>query len=108
VIAAYGAGLRMSEVLHLQVADIDSQRMVIHICHGKGDRDRYTMLPERLLVLLREYWKRERPQGPHLFPGQKAGHTLSRDAVGRAVAQAAAKARIRKRVTPHSLRHAWA
>jgi integrase/recombinase XerD len=79
--------------------------MVIHICRSKGDRDRYTMLPQRLLLLLREYWRQERPPGPQLFTGRKLGRTLCRKTVGRAVAQATAKARIRKRVTPHSLRH---
>jgi integrase/recombinase XerD len=108
VMAAYGAGLRVSEVINLHVQDIESQRMVIHVCRGKGDRDRYTMLPKRLLLLLREYWKQERPPGPQLFPGRKPGQTLCRAAVNKAVAQAAATARIRKRVTPHSLRHAFA
>lgn len=108
VVAAYGAGLRVSEALNLHVEDIDSQRMVIHVCHGKGERDRYTMLPRLLLELLREYWKQERPPGPELFPGEKPGRTLGRSAVNKAVKQAAVKARIRKRVTPHSLRHAFA
>jgi len=108
VVAAYGAGLRVSEVVNLQLKDIDSQRMVIHVCRGKGDRDRYTMLPMRLLQLLREYWKQERPPGPQLFPGRTANRTLCRDTVGKAVQQAATKARIRKCVTPHSLRHAFA
>ena len=108
VLTAYGAGLRVSEVLELRVEDIDSTRMVIHVCHGKGDRDRYTMLPQRLLDSLREYWKQERPKGPQVFPGEKQGQTLCRNTVNKAVKQAAAKARIRKRVTPHSLRHAFA
>jgi integrase/recombinase XerD len=108
VMAAYGSGLRVSEVVNLQVEDIDSQRMVIHVCRGKGDRDRYTMLPRRLLGVLREYWKQERPPGPQLFPGERSGRVLSRDAVGRAVVRAAAVAKVKKRVTPHSLRHAFA
>ncbi len=108
VMAAYGSGLRVSEVVNLQVEDIDSQRMVIHVCRGKGDRDRYTMLPQRLLELLRQYWRQERLRGPQLFPGDKSGQALSRDAVGKAVVQAAAEAKLKKRVTPHSLRHAFA
>lgn len=108
VTAAYGAGLRVSEVLNLHVEDIDSQRMVIHVCRGKGDRDRYTMLPQRLLELLRTYWKQARPPGPELFPGDRSNPVLHRDTVGKAVVQAAATAKIRKRVTPHSLRHAFA
>ena len=108
VMAAYGAGLRVSEVLRLQIKDIDSQRMVIHVCRGKGDRDRYTMLPKRLLDLLRAYWKQARPPGPELFPGLIPGTTLTRDAVSLALRKAATAAKLKKRVTPHSLRHAFA
>jgi site-specific recombinase XerD len=108
VMAAYGAGLRVSEVVSLQIKDIDSQRMVIHVCRGKGDRDRYTMLPKRLLTVLRAYWKHERPPGPELFPGQKPSTTLTRDAVNLALRKAAKIAKLKKRVTPHSLRHAFA
>lgn len=108
VMTAYGAGLRVSEVVHLEVADIDSRRMVIHVRHGKGNRDRYTMLPQRLLELLRAYWKEQRPAGPELFPGPEPGSVLSPDAVGKALKQAAERAKIRKRVHPHALRHAFA
>lgn len=108
VMAAYGAGLRVSEVCHLRIEDIDSQRMVIHVRHAKGDRERYTMLPQRLLETLRAYWKAERPPGPELFPGNKPGTVISRDAVGSALKQAAKRAKIRKRVHPHALRHAFA
>jgi integrase/recombinase XerD len=107
VLTAYGCGLRVSEACSLRVADIDSQRMVIHV-NGKGERERYVMLPQRVLELLREYWKEERPAGPELFPGLGANPTLSRNAVNKAVHQAAAKAKLLKRVTPHSLRHAFA
>ncbi len=106
--AAYGAGLRVSEALHLRFGDIDSQRMVIHVQHGKGDRDRYTMLPERLLSTLRAYYKEQRPPGPKLFPGPRPGTVLSREAVGKALKRAAAKAKIAKRVHAHCLRHAFA
>ena len=108
IMAAYGAGLRVSEVLRLRVEDIDSQRMVIHVCRGKGDRDRYTMLPQRLLELLRMYWKERRPPGPELFPGSKSAPMLKRATVNKALKQAAAAAKIEKRVTPHSLGHAFA
>ncbi len=108
VMAAYGAGLRISEVCHLRVEDIDSQRMVIHVRHGKGDRDRYTMLPRRLLEVLRAYFKEARPVGPELFPGGKPGTVLSRNAVSKALKLATARAAIKKRVTPHALRHAFA
>ena len=108
VMTAYGAGLRVSEVLSLRVEDIDSRRMVIHVQHGKGDRDRYTMLPERLLETLRAYWREKRPPGPELFAGRKPGTLLQRATVNIALKQAALRAGIKKRVRPHSLRHAFA
>lgn len=108
VMAAYGAGLRVSEVCRLCVQDIDSQRMVIHVRNGKGDRDRHTMLPKRLLEVLRAYWKQARPAGPELFPGRAPGSVLSRAAVNKALKLATERAKIKKRVTPHSLRHAFA
>lgn len=107
VMAAYGAGLRVSEVCNLRVEDIDSQRMVIHVRHGKGDRDRYTMLPRRLLEVLRAYWREARPAGAELFPGGKPGTVFSRAAVNKALQLATERAQIKKRVTPHSLRHAF-
>lgn len=108
VLTAYGAGLRVSEVVHLEVADIDSHRMVIHVRHGKGNRDRYTMLPQRLLELLRAYWKQKRPPGPQLFPGRRPGSVLQRATVSKALKKAREVAKLGKRVTPHSLRHAFA
>lgn len=69
-------GLRNSEVCTLRVEDIDSKRGLIHVRQGKGRKDRYVMLPERLLVLLREYWKRARPTGEWLFPGRREGTHL--------------------------------
>lgn len=107
VLAAYGAGLRVSEACKLRVEDIDSKRMVMHI-RGKGSRERYTMLPKLLLEVLRAYWKEERPPGPALFPGRKPGTVVTRESVNKAVKKATARAKIRKRVVPHSLRHAFA
>ena len=108
VLAAYGSGLRISEACKLRVEDIDSKRMVILVRSGKGDRDRHTLLPRRLLELLRAYWKETRPAGPELFPGRKPGTVLSRNAVNKALKQATERAGIKKRVTPHALRHAFA
>ena len=108
VLTAYGAGLRVSEVVHLEVTDIDSQRMVIHVRHGKGNRDRYTMLPQRLLELLRAYFQQKRPPGPQLFPGRRPGTVLQRATVSKALKKAREVAKLGKRVTPHSLRHAFA
>jgi len=108
VMAAYGSGLRISEACNLCVEDIDSQRMVIHVRHGKGDRDRYTILSRRLLEILRAYWQQTRPPGPELFPGSRPGIALHRNTVSKAVRHAAARAGIKKRVTPHVLRYAFA
>ena len=103
----YGTGLRVSETLHLQVPDLDSQRMMIRIEQGKGHRDRYVPLSPKLLKLLRTYWRQLRPQ-PWLFPGQLPTQPLSREAVGDAIARASARAGLNKHVNPHSLRHAFA
>jgi integrase/recombinase XerD len=76
LMTAYAAGLRVSEVVALKVADIDSQRMVIRVEQGKGCKDRYVMLSPRLLILLRTYWKTGRPK-EWLFPGAQPNQHLS-------------------------------
>ena len=103
----YAAGLRLSEVLHLKVADIDSQRMVIHVAGGKGQRDRYVMLSPTLLHCLREWWRATRPT-VWLFPGQRPGHPMDKGAVQWACRLARFQSGIVKPLTPHSLRHAFA
>jgi site-specific recombinase XerD len=108
VMTAYGTGLRISEACGLLTADIDSKRKVIHVRDGKRGRDRYVMLPERLLVFLREYWRQVRPHGAHLFPGAKAGRAITPCTVRDALARAIKKTGITKRVTLHGLRHAFA
>jgi site-specific recombinase XerD len=110
---AYGAGLRASEVTHLTTTDIDSQRMVIHVERGKGQRDRYAMLSPRLLALLRAWWRVGRAQdkllaGGWLFPGQNPVNPLSTRQLNRAFHLACEAAKIDKRVSLHSLRHAFA
>jgi len=105
---AYGAGLRISEACRLRVEDIDSKRMLIHVRLGKGGKDRYVMLSPRLLMALRRYWAEVRPTGPWLFPGRKQGTHLSPAAVQMALRKAVKAAKLKKRVTPHSLRHAFA
>jgi site-specific recombinase XerD len=104
---AYGAGLRASEVVSLKLADIDSSRMVIRVEQGKGRKDRYAMLSEHLLHLLRTYWKASRPQG-WLFPGQNPVNPLTTRQLRRAFDGAKAAARIDKRVSLHTLRHCFA
>ena len=104
---AYGAGLRASEVVSLKLADIDSSRMVIRVEQGKGRKDRYAMLSETLLHLLRTYWKASRPQG-WLFPGQNPVNPLSTRQLNRAFHGAKDAAGIDKRVSLHTLRHCFA
>jgi integrase/recombinase XerD len=103
----YGTGMRVSEAVHLRVADIDSQRMMIRIEQGKGHKDRYVQLSPKLLDLLRCYWRKIRPQH-WMFPGQIPNHPLGREAVADAVSQASKRAGLTKRISPHSLRHAYA
>jgi integrase/recombinase XerD len=108
LMTAYGAGMRIGEACSLTAADIDSKRMVIHVRNGKRGRDRYVMLSPVLLAALREYWRQFRPAGAELFPGDKPETCISSNAVRGAMKQALKKAGIKKRVTPHSLRHAFA
>jgi len=110
---AYGAGLRASEVTHLKVSDIDSQRMLIHVEQGKGDRDRQAMLSPVLLNLLRQWWcfgQRERQmlKGGWLFPGQNPVNPISTRQLHRACRAAATLAEITKHVSLHTLRHSFA
>jgi site-specific recombinase XerD len=104
---AYAAGLRVGEVARLKVPAIDSTRMLIHVEHGKGGRDRYAMLSPRLLGVLRAYWRRARP-GLWLFPGQEPGTPVSTAALQAACRAARRQARISKPVTAHTLRHSFA
>ena len=87
LMAAYAAGLRVSEATHLKVTDIDSQRMMLRVDQGKGQRDRYVMLSPRLLEELRSYWRAGRPK-TWLFPGDIPGSPISRHAVGLACQKA--------------------
>src|SRR5213075_2112372 len=104
---AYGAGLRVSEVVALKVSDIDSKRMVIRIEQGKGNKDRYVMLSPHLLELLRAWYKAARPQG-WLFPGMNPVNPMTMRQFRRACHAAARMAEIDKRVSPHTLRHSFA
>jgi site-specific recombinase XerD len=106
---AYAAGLRISEVCALRAADIDSGRGLIHVREGKGGKAREVMLSERLLGLLREYWRIVRPPDEWLFPSNGSAHRHVHDRTVRtALYQAARAARLKKRVTPHLLRHTFA
>ena len=105
--AAYGAGLRVSEVVALKVSDVDSRRMLLRIEQGKGRRDRCAMLSPQLLELLRDWWRIAHPR-IWLFPGQNPLNPLTPRQFNRAVHAAAHRAGIAKRVTPHTLRHSFA
>ena len=100
----YAAGLRISEAIRLKVADIDSQRMVIRVEQGKGQKDRYVMLSPKLLQILRNWWPLTRPK-QWLFPGDQIGEHISKAAVQHACQKAHQRCGIVKPITPHSLRH---
>jgi integrase/recombinase XerD len=110
---AYGAGLRVSEVVALKVGDIDSTRMLIRVEQGKGRKDRNAMLSPQLLALLRQWWREGKRRGVMLpegwlFPGRNCLEPLSTRQLNRAVHEAAETAGIKKRVSPHTLRHSFA
>ena len=104
---AYAAGLRVSEVVRLQVGDIDAARMVLHIRAAKGRKDRLVPLSAVLLERLRAYWRPRRPR-PWLFPGQRTGRHLSIGQVGRICHRAVRAAGITKKASMHTLRHSYA
>src|SRR5206468_2126853 len=101
---AYGCGLRLSELLHLQVADIDSARMLIQVRQGKGAKDRLVPLSLRLLGELRAYWRVYRPR-TWLFRGRHPDRPLSGGQVQRRFLRLRRLAGITKRCTMHTLRH---
>ena len=106
LMTAYSAGLRISEAVHLQVGDIDSQRMVIRIRRGKRNKDRYTILSPVLLQMLRHYWWAARPV-TYLFPG-RGGKPVSASQVQRSCREAQLSSGIDKEITPHTFRHSFA
>jgi integrase/recombinase XerD len=100
----YAAGLRVSEAVCLKVSDIDSSRMVIRVEQGKGRIDRYVMLSPKLLQILRDWWRVDRPQR-WLFPGDQVDKHIGRCTIEEACQKARRRCRISKPITPHSLRH---
>jgi len=106
ILTMYSGGLRISELLHLKLADIDSNRMLIHIKNAKGQKDRMTLLSEKLLVYLREYFKVYRPKD-YLFEGQQ-GEEYAARSVQKIFNRACIKAGIKKKATLHTLRHSFA
>lgn len=104
---AYAAGLRISEALRLRVADVDSQRMVLHIRGAKQAKDRLVLLSPHLLAMLRQYWVETKAHGPLLFPG-RSGRPVHIDVIRRAFRATVDGLGLQKRVTLHSLRHGFA
>jgi site-specific recombinase XerD len=103
----YGAGLRTEEVVHLEPHHVDGARGVLLVRHGKGDKDRLVVLPERLLRTLRECWRKYRPK-KYLIEGKHPGKPIAATSIQRAFRSACIRAGIKKAVTPRSLRHAFA
>ncbi len=102
----YSGGLRRSELINLKITDIDSRRMLIRISDSKGNKDRHTLLSEKLLKLLRDYYKFYKP-AYWLFEGQGGG-PYSATSIANILRKALKKARINKHATPHTLRHSFA
>ena len=107
LILMYTCGLRVSEALHLRVPDIDSQRMVVWVRHGKGEKDRSVPLPQPTLVELRAYWVKYRP-ATWLFSTQSGTTPIRRDAVGACLKAALRESSLRQKVSCHTLRHSYA
>jgi integrase/recombinase XerD len=103
----YAAGLRLSEVVALTPSAIDSKRMVIRVEQGKGQKDRYVMLSPKLLEILRDWWRVDRP-GHWLFPGNVPGQHINEHTVEQECRKAREISKIPKPITPHLLRHAFA
>ena len=106
IMTAYSAGLRVGELLNLRPVDIDSKRMLIRVFQGKGRRDWVTLLPGKLLQLLRLYYRQYQPHD-HLFQGISGGRYAERS-IQNVLKRACADAGIRKHVTMHTLRHSFA
>lgn len=104
----YGAGLRISEALALEVGDIDGARGVLRVRHGKGNKAREAKLSPALYQWLRDYWSKLRPPAPYLFARRRSGKPPSPPSVCAAVRRAAKDVGLRQRVTPHTLRHSFA
>ena len=104
---AYSAGLRREELVNLRVVDIDSKRMVIRVCQGKGKKDRETLLSEKALTLLRQYYQAYKPKDL-LFEGFFEGKPISFSSFANILKKAMKKAGIHKNASIHSLRHSFA
>jgi site-specific recombinase XerD len=111
LMTAYGAGLRITELVTLKAEHVDSARMLLHVELGKGQKSRLVPLSEVLLTHLRDYWRKDRPKvrgSTWIFPGEKPGQHLHTTTLQNACERAREVARIKKHVTPHTLRHCYA
>jgi len=108
LLTCYGAGLRISEAVALQIAHVDSRRMLLRVEHGKGGKDRYAMLSPCLLEVLRAYFRILRPAGEWLFPSWRGHLHLTAGGVQTACREAWQRSGLKKRVSPHVLRHSFA
>ena len=104
----YSAGLRKMELLQIKPQEIDSQRMVVNVTQGKGRKDRQTILSPKTLILLREYFKIERPRTYLFEPSGQKGKMISDRTLDHIVKQSAKRAGISKNVSAHTLRHSFA
>ncbi len=103
----YSGGLRISELVQLKISDIDSQRMLIRVDQGKGGKDRYTLLSQKMLIQLRIYYRRYQPSD-YLFNGMIASHPIGISTVSKIFNQAKTKSGLQKPASPHTLRHCFA
>jgi site-specific recombinase XerD len=103
----YATGARLAEAVQLRVADIDGERMKVHIRHGKGGKPRMVPMSNALRELLRDYWRVERPRD-YLFPGKRPGHYLCKSTVQKECCLARLRAKIDKQASAHALRHSYA
>jgi len=110
LLTAYGSGLRVGKLVSLKTTDIDSKSMRVFVQGAKGKKDRYTILSEKSLLALRDYWRRYRPNSPdgYIFPGSKNVGHLDVSTVSSAIEVALTKTGIHKKPTPHTLRHCFA
>ena len=107
LMTTYAAGLRILETTRLKLSDIDSRRMTIRIQQGKGKKDRYVMLSNKLLIILRDFWKEYQPTS-WLFYGKTKNDPLSTATARQVCRLASYESGLKKRVTPHILRHSFA
>ena len=109
ILTLYSTGMRVSELIHLKVTNIDRERMLIHIEEAKNQKDRYVPLSEKLLEILRRYWIAKKPKSRiWMFPGRGGNAPLARTSVAKMIQSVRIKAGISKRVTTHTMRHTYA